>query len=55
VEYIDDPEDMPDDQPYYTYNVKAGDEELPDACRTKYELIGMGVTHMIANNYTPCD
>jgi len=46
--------ELPDDWNHHSFNLASPTANLSDGCRTKQELINLGVTLMIANNYTPC-
>lgn len=46
--------ELPDDWNRHSFNLASPSANLPDGCRTKQELVSLGVTLMIANNYTPC-
>ncbi len=46
--------ELPDNWNHHSFNLASPTANLPDGCRTKQELVNLGVTLMIANNYTPC-
>lgn len=55
VLYLSSLNELPDDEDLYTFNLASLTKNLPDGCRSKQELISLGVTLMIVNNYTPCN
>lgn len=46
--------ELPDEWNHQSFNLASPTANLSDGCRTKQELINLGVTLMVANNYTPC-
>jgi hypothetical protein len=54
VVFISSPNVLPDNWVNHAFNLASPTENLEDGCRSKQELINLGVTFMIANNYTPC-
>jgi len=54
VIYLSSVNDLPEDWKHHTFNIASPTENLSDGCRTKQDLIRLGVALMVANNYTPC-
>lgn len=52
--FLSSPSELPDEWNHHSFNLASPTANLPDGCRTKQELINLGVTLMVANNYTPC-
>jgi len=54
VLYLNTINELPDNWRERVFHSATATANLPDACRTKQELIQMNYTHFIANNYTSC-
>jgi len=54
VIYLTSLNELPDNWTHHAFNLASPSANLADGCRSKQELINLGVTLMVANNYTPC-
>jgi len=54
VIYLTSLNELPDNWTHHAFNLAAQTANLADGCHSKQELINLGVTLMLANNYTPC-
>jgi hypothetical protein len=52
--YINSLDELPDNWYHYSYHVSSPTANLPDGCRTKQELINLGVNRVMMNNWQSC-
>lgn len=52
--YITSLNELPDDWYHYSFHVGSPTDHFPDGCRTKQDLINLGVTRVMMTNWTSC-